>query len=249
MNTYIEEARASGLIEEIKRYAKENQRLSIALIQREFSLGFPRARMIYDYLKEEGFLNEEGELAISTPLKIYLLDRNPLIAFALKDAFSSIQRVEVVRDDFAHFMDTHKDLACIVSPGNAFGYMDGGYDAAITDYFGKAAQEAVQDYIARHLFGEQPVATSILVDIPGTDKKLIHTPTMRLPSPIKDRIVVYQAMRTTLMCALQAKVPSIVIPAFGGATGKVNPQVLAKCMKAGYDQVRSFCDKTGKYLL
>ena len=68
------------------------------------------------------------------------------------------------------------------------------------------------------LFGEQPIGTSIMVPIPNTDKKLIHTPTMRLPSPIKEPLIIYQCMRTTMMMAVSNKIHSIVIPAFGGST-------------------------------
>ena len=131
----------------------------------------------------------------------------------------------------------HKDIECIVSPANSFGYMDGGYDKAITDYFGVGVEKEAQKFINSHLFGEQPVGTSIMVDIPNTNKKLIHTPTMRLPSTIKDELVIYQCMRSTLSCAIKGKVHSIVIPAFGGATGKVKPDIIAKYMKAGYDQI------------
>ena len=76
-----------------------------------------------------------------------------------------------------------------------------------------------------------------MVDIPGSDKKLIHTPTMRAPSAIADPLVVYRCMRTTLMCALNNRVESIVIPAFGGATGNVPYCSIAALMKEAYDQV------------
>ena len=173
-------------------------------------------------------------------MKIYLLDINPNIINAFKSEFSNCEEVVIVLDDFKHFMDTHKEVECIVSPANSFGYMNGGYDKAITDYFGYGVEIEVQRYIQKNLCGEQPVGTSIMVNIPNTDgKKLIHTPTMRLPSPIREPLIIYQCMRTTLMLAINNNIKSIVIPAFGGATGRVSPSLIAKYMKAGYEQVMS----------
>ena len=81
------------------------------------------------------------------------------------------------------------------------------------------------------------MGTSFTIDIPGTDQKLIHTPTMRMPSKIREPEIVYQCMRTTLMEAIKNNVESIVIPAFGGATGMVPYRIIAKLMKMGYDQI------------
>ena len=60
---------------------------------------------------------------------------------------------------------------------------------------------------------------------------------MRVPSKILDPAVVYQSMRTTLMTALGAGVRSIVIPVFGGRTGRVPDELAAKMMWLGYDQI------------
>ncbi len=171
-------------------------------------------------------------------MKIYLLDRNPEMILEWKKQFSSTVDVEIVLDDFEHFMDTH-EVQCIVSPANSYGLMDGGYDAAITDYFGIDLMLNVQNYILENYFGEQPVGSSFIIDIPGTRQKLIHTPTMRIPSQIKDPNIVYQCMRTTLMAAMQNNVESIVIPAFGAATGKVPRQTIAKLMKSAYNQIQN----------
>ena len=173
-------------------------------------------------------------------MKIYLLDINKAIGEAFKREFKDYDEVEVVIDEFSHFMDAHNDIECIVSPANSFGIMSGGYDKAITDYFGKGVQIEVQHYIKENLFGEQPVGTSIIVDIPNTNKKLIHTPTMRLPSRILDPMVIYHSMRSTLIVAINNNIQSIVIPAFGGLTGQVKPDVLARYMRLAYEQVTGF---------
>ena len=160
-------------------------------------------------------------------MKIYILECNDIKVNALKEAFKG-QDVEVVKGDFVSFMETH-DVECVVSPANAFGIMDGGYDLAIRSYFGYDLQINVQEYILNHYYGEQPLGTSFIIDIKD-GKKLIHTPTMRVPSKIKDPLIVYQAMRTTLMCAKENKVKSIVIPFFGTGTGRVGMRMAADLM-------------------
>ena len=43
-----------------------------------------------------------------------------------------------------------------------------------------------------------------------------------------------------MMMAIKNNIHIIVIPAFGGATGKVPPSVVAKYMKEGYKQIRKY---------
>lgn len=175
-------------------------------------------------------------------MKIYLLDRNQEMAEMWRLYFCDIKGVKIACDDFAHFMDEN-DVECVVSPANSYGLMDGGYDAAISDYFGGEIVVAVQDCIRENYFCEQPVGTSFIIDIPNSAKKLIHTPTMRIPSPIRDPLVVYQCMRTTLICAMQNDVKSLVIPAFGGSTGRLAPRTIAYMMRAAFNQLLDMPDK------
>ena len=168
-------------------------------------------------------------------MKIYLLERSFDKASALFHAFAG-ETVEVVCDDFAHFMKTH-EVECIVSPANSFGLMDGGYDLAITEWFGDQLQKRVQQVILDHFCGEQPVGTSFLIDAGRDGQKLIHTPTMRVPSEIRDPAVIYQCMRTTLMTAIEHGVKSIVIPLFGGAAGGVEAHLAAELMHCGYRRI------------
>lgn len=169
-------------------------------------------------------------------MKIYLLDKNHGTTRRWNYYFSNAKDVEVVNLYLEEFLDMY-DVECVVSPANAYGLMDGGYDRAITDYFGWELAEKVQSVILKEWFGEQLVGTSIIVDIPGTDKKLIHTPTMRAPSHIKDPMIVYYCMRATLMCAIKNNVQSIVIPAFGGNCGGLSSDIIAHMMKEAYNQV------------
>lgn len=170
-------------------------------------------------------------------MKIVLLDIDKVTITSWKLYFGDCSDVEIVEDSFGHFMNTHKDIDCVVSPANSYGLMDGGYDLAITDWFGKQLMKRVQEYIIDNYYGEQPVASSFIIDTNVNGIKLIHTPTMRIPSIIRDEMVIYHSMRSTLITALDNNVKCIVIPAFGGGCGMVHPAILAKMMYMGYEQI------------
>ncbi len=172
------------------------------------------------------------------PAKICLLERNVQKCQFLELYFDSAPEVEIICDDFQHFMKM-RQVQCVVSPANAFGLMDGGYDLAITEWFGDQLQKRVQQYIIHHFYGEQPVGTSFLIDAGKDSQSLIHTPTMRTPQRILDPRVIYQCMRTTLMCAAEHSIESIVIPMFGGLTGGVRPQLVAGMMWRAYQQLKN----------
>lgn len=168
-------------------------------------------------------------------MQIILLDNKKEMCDAWNKYFEGFDDVKIICE-YLEFADLD-DVDCYVSPANSYGLMDGGYDRALTMLFGNKLQQRVQDYIISNLYGEQQVGTSIIVDIPGENKKLIHTPTMRVPSRIIDTEVVYTSMRSTLICALKNNVKKIVIPAFGGQCGKVPYDTLAKEMYKAYIQV------------
>ena len=168
-------------------------------------------------------------------MEIILLDNKKEMCQAWEKYFGEFKDVKIVCE-FLEFANLD-DVDCYVSPANSYGLMDGGYDKALTMLFEVELQRRVQDYIISNLYGEQQVGSSIIVDIPGEEKKLIHTPTMRVPARIKDPEVVYTSMRSTLICALKNNVGKIVIPAFGGATGRLAPDVVAEEMFKAYIQV------------
>lgn len=186
-------------------------------------------------------------------MKIYLLDINKKITDAWRKYFHNCDDVEIINDNFKNFMDNHHNIEAVVSPSNSFGLMDGGYDKAIIDYFGKDLMRIVQGRIIHFWYGEQPVGTSMTVStnhmILNEDGEydytfLIHTPTMRTPGKITDYSIVYQCMRTCLISANIAEVNSIVIPAFGGATGGVPCGVIARMMFLAYQQIQQIYDDT-----
>ena len=85
-------------------------------------------------------------------MKIFLLSIDRDMVSAWEKYFGNIEGVEIVCDDFCEFM-TNNEVQCVVSPANSFGLMDGGYDAAITEWFGNELQSKVQAYITDNYFG------------------------------------------------------------------------------------------------
>lgn len=169
---------------------------------------------------------------------MYILERDKRKVQMLDLYFTNLDDVTVVNDEFEHFMQT-TSVQCVVSPANAFGLMDGGYDLAITQWFGIQLQERVQKYIVDNFYGEQPVGTSFIIETGKENQWLIHTPTMRTPERIVDTRVIYHCMRTALIVARQHNIKSIVFPMFGGLTGGVKPQVAAGMMYEAYRQIQT----------
>lgn len=162
-------------------------------------------------------------------MKIYLIDINPDIVSAWAADFDCVKDVEIFHSDFNAFMNNHK-VDCVVSPGNSHGVMAGGYDRALSEYFGWDLTKRVQAYIQENFHGQQPVGTSFIIDTGTSGIDLIHTPSMINPSRIQDSNVVYDCTLSTLKVAAQNDVSAIVIPAFGGACGGLQPEVISQKM-------------------
>ena len=169
---------------------------------------------------------------------VYLLDREPEKCEAFTYFFKDEKDVIVEQKEFEKFIkDTY--VECVVSPANSYGLMDGGYDAAITRWYGDDLQKRVQQYIIDNFYGEQPLGTSFIIPINKNNQYLINTPTMRIPEQIKDAKIIYHCMRSTLITASKNNIQSIVIPMFGGLTGRVSPNVAARYMYLAYNQIKN----------
>ncbi len=171
-------------------------------------------------------------------LDIILLSNDFDMFIAWKHEFDGVKNVQVVNSDFCWFMSSHK-VDCVVSPANGYGLMDGAYDLAITQWFGDGLQKKVQRYIIDNLYGEQPVASSIVIDTEKDGIKPVHTPSMQAPSEICDHTVVYHCTRSCLMAALDCGANRVVVPAFGGCTGGLPVEIIANNMKKAYDQLKN----------
>lgn len=169
-------------------------------------------------------------------MQIYLLSYDTKMREAWEDVLGDSSLI-IVCDTFQNFMDNYH-VDCVVSPGNSFGIMNGGYDLAITNYFGTKLTRRVQKYIRSNCKEHaQEVGTSIILDTKKDGIKLIHTPTMVIPLPMKDTDIIRECTESTLKLAKDNDIKSIVLPAFGGGYGEVDAPVIAQKMEEGLKNV------------
>lgn len=169
-------------------------------------------------------------------MDIILFDVNSKMTECWKKDFADKKNVFVLNAEFAEIMrGTNLDIDMVVSAANSFGIMDGGLDLAYREYFGKSLQDEVQSEIQKQYLGEQPVGTSMTINIPGfSGIKLCHTPTMRTPQPVDPRVV-YSAMRSTLVEAYKCGARAVMIPAFAHMTGRVDAYLVSTLMLRAYE--------------
>lgn len=179
-------------------------------------------------------------------LKIYVVDIDPTVLGPIRDRFKdSLYNIEFICSDIRRFATTFPTVEAYVSPGNAFGLMDGGYDDALSRIVGMETVLNLRKTIVELFGGEQAPGTCLM--IPFNDKYLLHSPTMRRPSAIKDPTVVYYCMRSVIRMCLNHNIQSVVVPAFGGCTGKLNPSVIADMMFFALESLQHAYNATGSY--
>lgn len=136
----------------------------------------------------------------------------------------------------------------LVSPANSFGFMDGGIDMAISQFFGWRNQARLQKLIQTKHHGELLVGTAEII---ATDHPkipyIISAPTMRVPMILKDTVNVYLAIRAVLLLvkygkfedgtAIADKVRVVALPGMGTGVGNVTPEVFARQMKRAVEEV------------
>lgn len=183
-----------------------------------------------------GRKTKERSGKVSFALK--LVDINEDVCEQFRNQFKEYENIEVYN---GYFEDVEK-YDCMVSPANSFGMMDGGIDAAITDFFGKELQQRVQNHIISHFFGEQPVGTSFIVRTGHKEHPyLAHTPTMRIPQNIQGTLNVYYAMKAMLSAVKlfneesKDKIGVVLCPGFGTLYGQMDPSEAVGQMVLAYE--------------
>src|SRR5262245_39214599 len=107
-------------------------------------------------------------------MRLHLVDSNQSVAAALREAFHNFPEVAVLHADLLTIA-----FNTVVSPANAYGFMDGGIDSAFHTFFGPEVQSRVQEAIGRRPEGYLPIGASLVVPT-GNERipYLIVTPTM-----------------------------------------------------------------------
>jgi O-acetyl-ADP-ribose deacetylase (regulator of RNase III) len=120
--------------------------------------------------------------------------------------------------------------------------MDGGMDAAITEFFGISLMERVQQKILDDYLGEQSVGTSFIIATGHPQHPfLAHTPTMRVPMQIVGTDIPYIAMWAMLLAVehhnrhQSQKIATVACPGLGTGIGRISPTEAARQMALACD--------------
>jgi O-acetyl-ADP-ribose deacetylase (regulator of RNase III) len=143
---------------------------------------------------------------------------------------------------------------CIVSPGNSFGFMDGGIDRTLSsllstienrDYIGQKVREVIKESYS----GEQPVGTCMLIKTYNAKYPILaHAPTMCYPCDVSKTLNPYYAFKAVLQQVVNynknvrnnnQKIKSILTTTFCTGAGCVSPDNSLKQMRFAYDIVQN----------
>jgi len=162
-------------------------------------------------------------------MDFHFADIDHSLVSAWKREFSGIENIHVVEEDILSIAED-----TIVSPANAYGFMDGSIDRQYLDFFGISVQNRLQDEINRRDFpeGYLPVGKGLLIPT-GHDRIpcLIAAPTMITPSVVP-AVHSFQAMIAVLDTAYRNRkqIRKIYCPGLATGIGQVPPEEAAREM-------------------
>jgi len=176
-------------------------------------------------------------------MKLIFCDLNPQLIISWNKLFVNDSNIEFHNKSIFEI-----NCDAIVSPANSYGFMDGGLDLRISQFFGWHVQERLQEKIKQNHYGELIVGTAEIVE---TDHDLIpyviSAPTMRVPMILKDSVNIYLATRAVLILAkygkfsdgtfINEKVKTIAIPGMGTGVGRVPYDICALQMRRAVEDI------------
>ena len=182
-------------------------------------------------------------------LAITLADLNGRLVDGWRDAFEDADNVRVV-----HGSMLTQPADAWVTPTNARGSMDGGFDGVLRRYLGEGIQARVKRETRVRFGGTVPVGcatcapTDGLTAPPGgpLPRFVISTPTMGGSSEtVRGTLNCAMAFGAAMQAALQhnREVPNsiatVAMPGLGSSTGGVPPQDCAVQMRLAYEVLRA----------
>ncbi len=169
-------------------------------------------------------------------MKIQIIDRNKNFIDACKGYFNDDENVSLIHGNpFDHKTDF------IVSPANSFGFMDGGFDLHLSDYFGWRLEERIQNYIKCHCAGEVAVGDGFIENTYNKNIPfVIFVPTMRVPEDVSETINAYLAAKKAFQLFKRAShplSPTITMTGLCTGFGQMPVKRSAKQIYYAYNQV------------
>lgn len=169
-------------------------------------------------------------------MKIHLIDKKKDMVAEWQKVFFDCPDVEIQEGDILS-----KEVDCIVSPSNSFGFMDGGLEYSIVKLMGRKVEDAIKEIIQIIHHGELLVGHAIIV--PTQYKQiplLISAPTMRVPMILSDSVNIYLAMRAVFILLKKnfgviSSIKSVSFCGMGTGVGQVPYEICARQMRKAYD--------------
>lgn len=159
--------------------------------------------------------------------RIVLYDKNESLCNEWKKQFKNYPNVEIRKCNFEEL-----EYERVVTAGNSFGWMTGGIDLAVRNYYGIQLQDEIQKIILSEFQHELPVGESIIIDTFDLKKRyLIYVPTMRYPMKISEIDVFY------VFAKLLEKYDDFACCGLGTGTGGISEEECAKQMRMAYEYV------------
>lgn len=124
------------------------------------------------------------------------------------------------------------DEGVVVSPGNGFGIMDGGFDRVLRDVHGVELEQRVRRAIIRMYGPEMPVGCAVSSTATG-GQRVIYAPTMQVPMALEGSDNVYRAARAAAHLAKTLSVRTLWMPLMGTGAGQMPLEEAVWQMAAG----------------
>lgn len=169
-------------------------------------------------------------------MKIVLVHKNyPDLGQAWEHDFQFHKDVSVVNGDIFE-----QQCDAIVSPGNSFGFMDGGLDLVISKSLGWEIQTQLQEKIRKLPLGELLVGQALTIETHKVPKYVICAPTMRVPTSynISSSVNAYLALKAILLEVISNDdIKSVAIPGLCTGTGNMEASTASRQMLAAYEEI------------
>jgi len=161
--------------------------------------------------------------------------KSPELGVAWEECFKFESSVDVIEGDIFEI-----ESDALVSPGNSFGFMDGGLDLIISKKFGWAIQTELKRRISLSPLKELLVGQAETIQVEKTNKFIICAPTMRVPTSdlIPESVNAYLAMKAILHeCLVHDEIKTVSISGLCTGTGRMNPEAAANQMYLAYSEI------------
>lgn len=123
----------------------------------------------------------------------------------------------------------------LITPGNSFGEMSGGFDKAVADIYGQSLEVRVRALIATDYLGEMNVGQATVFEAGSALPALVYAPTMRVPRTLSRyseacylaALAAMHAIEKSERVARRKELIRILLPLLGRGTGRLDLEVIA----------------------